>query len=231
MKRFDCVQGSAEWLSLRSCIPTASEFDNIISPTFEIRKGQTPATYLSQKLAEIWLGGPLLSFGAWATDQGTILQDEAIPWFEFEYGCKVDRVGFITNDAGTVGCSPDGLLDAETGLEIKCLQPVHHVSVLLNGELPKDFSAQVHGSMYVTGFPKWKLCCYRRRFPPLIITVHRDEEIISKIDEAVVLFLDKLKRSMDYLIELNGGEPPRKPEQSPGKVKFSWESDPDDVPH
>jgi len=226
MKRIDCAQNSVEWLEARAGIPTASEFDALITPKWEIRKGQGPATYLSKKLAERWLGGPLAGFGSFAADQGQILQEECIPWYEFEFNTKVDRVGFITTDDGSAGCSPDGLLEGDMGLEVKCLQPPHHCECLLDGELPSDFAAQVHGSMWVTGFKQWKFVAYRRRFPPLILTVQRDEEIISKIETAVVLFTDRLNRAYERLVELNGGVAPvRPPKPAPGEdpIKFTWE--------
>ena len=59
MKIIPVQQNSLEWLVARSGLPTASEFDNLISPKFEPRKGQMPESYLAQKLAERWIGGPL----------------------------------------------------------------------------------------------------------------------------------------------------------------------------
>ena len=52
MKIHDVAQKSADWMILRSGIPTASEFDELVTPEFEIRKGQKPASYLACKLAE-----------------------------------------------------------------------------------------------------------------------------------------------------------------------------------
>ena len=48
MKIIDCEQGSVEWMQARAAIPTASEFDALISPLGEIRKGKMPATYLAK---------------------------------------------------------------------------------------------------------------------------------------------------------------------------------------
>lgn len=204
MKIHKVEQGSPEWLTLRAGKATASEFDNLVSPTWEIRKGETPAKYVATKAAEIWVGGPLLGLSTWATNQGKILEAEALPWLQMELNRTIERVGFVTGDSDRVGCSPDGLLP-DCGIEIKCLQPVHHVSCLLKGELPREFSAQVHGGMYVTGLDRWKLCLYSRQFPSLIFDVARDEKIISVIDEAVTLFLDRLDRAVERLKELNGG--------------------------
>ncbi|MDD5350023.1 MAG: YqaJ viral recombinase family protein [Chthoniobacteraceae bacterium] len=202
-------QNSLEWMCARAGIPTASAFDQIVDTKFALRTGQMPASYMASLVAEKWQGGPLPGFGSWDTEQGQLLQKEAICAYEFDYSQSVDQVGFITTDGGLVGCSPDGLLPDEcSGLEIKCLQATHHVRCLLDGELPKDFAAQVHGSMWVTGLPQWKLFLYRRHFPPLLLTIQRDEEIIEKLSEALAQFLARFQSAMKRMEEINGGPSP-----------------------
>jgi len=103
MKIVECQQQSVEWIEARCGIPTASEFDCLISPDGKPREGETPKTFLCRKLAEAW-NGPLPGFGSFATEQGQILEGEAIPWAEFEFGWKIERVGLVTTDDGRIGC-------------------------------------------------------------------------------------------------------------------------------
>lgn len=210
MKIHDVQQGSVDWAILRSGIPTASEFDALVTPKFEVRKGEMPKSYLAKKIAEWWQGGPLVSFNSFDMEQGQILEKEAIPWYELEYNETITRVGFISTDDGRVGCSPDGLL-ADGGIEIKCPACDTHVKYLLNGELPPEYAAQVHGSMYVTGAPWWKFLSYRRHFPKLLLTIPRDEEIQSRIAEALDGFLEKFEAAQATLTRLNGGPRRRQP--------------------
>jgi hypothetical protein len=192
MKVFNCPQGSGEWKSLRLGIPTASEFDSIMTPEFKLRTGQTPETYLYKKLCEKLLGfSP--DIDAFAIEQGVILEKEARPYYEFTFNTPVQLVGFCTTDDGRVGCSPDGLIGEDGGIEIKCPQPHTHLRYLLEGGLPKDYMAQVHGSMYVTGRPYWMFMSYSRQFQPLLIRVERDERIQSMIHQALEAFLDKFE--------------------------------------
>lgn len=209
MKISPHAQGSVDWSIARAGIPTASEFDNLISPTWKIRTGEMPQTYLAAKLAEAWLGGPLVGFNTFDVEMGNILEEEARPRLSLELEREVDTVGLITTDDGKIGCSPDGLI-GEEGVEIKCPAPTAHVKYLLAGQVPPQYLAQVHGGMYVTGFKSWKFFCYRRNFPNLLITVERDEEIISKIDEAVQAFLKSFHDGLAKLEEINGGPPRRK---------------------
>ncbi len=222
-------QKSGEWMIARSGIPTASEFDSLVTPLFEIRKGDMPTSYLAKKLAERWLGGPLAGFGTFDMDQGNILEEEAIPFYSLEFGEQIEQVGFITTDNGQIGASPDGLFADRTGIEIKCPEAHTHCKWLLNGEIPKEHAAQVHGSMFVAEAESWKFFSYRRHFPPFVVTVERDEEIQEKIAEALEAFVAKLDRAFQRLTELNGG-PPRRILQKSEPITEA-EPEPQDVPH
>lgn len=200
-------QGSVEWLLKRAGLPTASEFDQLVTPDFKIRTGETPRTYLAKKVSERWQGGPLVEFNTFDMEQGNILENEAKPWYALEYNQEIQSVGLITTDDGRIGCSPDGLIGADSGIEIKCPQVYTHVRYLLNGGLPKEYAAQVHGSMFVTGRSEWKFVSYRRRFPALVLTVERDEKIQSVIRDALEVFLSSLDLAWKHLCALNGGPP------------------------
>jgi hypothetical protein len=205
------AQQSVEWMIARAGIPTASEFDNLLTPEMKPRTGQMVETYLNKKLAEAWLGGPIATLNSFDIEQGRIVEEEALPWFSFAHDKEVRRVGLVTTDDGRVGCSPDGMFDDGTGLECKCPAIHTHIGYLRNGTLPKDYAPQVHGSMYVTGAPHWMFLSYRRKLPPLLLTIERDEEIQEQIAEALDTFLMRFDREMARLIDINGG-PPKRPQ-------------------
>lgn len=218
MKIHPAQQNSLSWLMARAGIPTASEWDALISPEWKIRTGEMPKTYLARKVAEAWSGGPLPGFNVIDMDFGKILEEEAIPWFEFSTGIQIQRVGLCTTDDGKLGCSPDGLIGEDSGIEIKCPEAQTHVKYVLNGILPKDYAVQVHGAMLVTGRPTWRFLSYRRLFPPLVLTIQRDEEIQKTLREALGAFLAEFERAMKRLEELNGGPPWRPAPPEPEKT-------------
>lgn len=209
MKIHPAAQGSQEWIEARCGIPTASEFDNLLTPMFKPRTGEMPRSYLAKKLAEKW-GGPAPSFSSFSMEMGNILEEHAVPFYEFTTNSPVTRVGLCLTDDGLVGCSPDGLLGDDGGIEIKCPEAATHVKYLLDGKLPSDYMLQVHGAMFVTGRNWWKFMSFRRNFPPLIIRVERDEEIIEQIGEAVGEFLQCFDAGWKRLLEENNGNPPPK---------------------
>ena len=134
-------QGSVEWMIARAGLVTASEADALISPLWKIRTGEGVETYLNKKLAERWTGGPLASANTFDMDQGKALEEHARPAYELITGETVEQVALITDDAGTYGCSPDGLLGDAGGLEIKCPKLETHIGYLRAQELPKDYAA------------------------------------------------------------------------------------------
>ena len=203
----DIEQQSLEWQMIRAGKVTSSEMDRLVSAKkFEVKKGEGPATYLYEKLAEAWTGAPLPSKSVFAMDQGTILEEYARPAFTLETGMDVETVGFIATDDDRAGCSPDGLLlGASCGLEIKCPEIQTHMKYLCEGKLPDDYILQVQGSLWVTKFPRWFFMSYRRRLPPLILEIEPDDVIQEAISEAVSGFYERFDFAMAKLVELNGG--------------------------
>lgn len=193
MKTLPVKQGSEEWKAARLGVVTASEIDALITPLWKVRTGEGPETYRCMKLCEKLLGYSPEDAGTFAMDQGSLVETLARPWYSFQYNVEVQTVGFCVSDDGKIGCSPDGLIGDDCGLEIKCPQPPRHLKYLMAGEIPPEYRAQVHFSMYVTGRPKWKFLSYSRQFPALVVNVERD----PKIDAAIKCALDVFFESFD----------------------------------
>lgn len=212
----DIMQGSLEWGMLRAGKVTASEMDALVSPLGKVRTGDGPRSYLMKKIAEAWTGGPLpASQGIWELEQGQILEDYAKPAFALETGLEVRNVGFITGDDERIGCSPDGLIGSDSGLEIKCPHIDTHIRYLLDGVLPANYVLQVQGSLYVTGFKKWTFCSYRRRLPLFILDIEPEDKIQAAIHSALEIFMEQFDAAMKRLTKINGGPPRRKTDAIP----------------
>lgn len=205
MKIVKCKQGDSDWIQARLGIPTASEFDALVTPKWEQRTGQGPLTYLYNKIAERLLGfSPDAS--SFHMEQGSILENEAIPWFAFTHDMNVERVGFCTTDDGRIGCSPDGLIGEDGGLEVKCPSPAMHLKYLMEGGVPAQYLAQVHGSMLVTGRRWWKFVSYSRQFPALVVHVDRDAEIQTTLKYALDTFLKRFDAKLGQIKAMRAAE-------------------------
>lgn len=205
--RNEFAQGSSAWLAARAGIVTASEINSLVTPKFKPREGAGVQTYLAQKVAEKWMGGPLMGFSSFETEQGEIVEDEARAWLALTLEADIEEVGLILSDDDRSGCSPDGIINRTIGLELKCPQPTNHVKWLLAGGVPEEHLAQMHFGMFVTGFQEWQFLSYRRHFPPLHVTVRRDEQIQKVLRDALELFLTAFDAAYDRLAATEGRTP------------------------
>jgi hypothetical protein len=205
MKIHNCEQGSAEWHALRCGIPTASEFGKLITPLGKPRKGEGRESYILEKLADKLMGYSKDSLNAFAVDQGQIVEKIARPWYECLYDVKVQQVGFCTTNDSRIGCSPDGLIGEDGGIEIKSPQPPAHLEYLLAGVVPPDYVAQVQGSLFVTGRKWWKFVSFSRHFPALVLHVEPIPAFQDALREALAQFTADFDDKLARIQELTKG--------------------------
>lgn len=195
---YDLEQKTDEWLRMHLGRPTASGFDNLMTSSFEPRKGQMPKTYLMEKLAEKVQSLPPPGFSSFHTEQGAMLENDAFMAFSIaSEKTLLKNCGFVIGADGRCGCSPDGLIGEHSGLEIKCPTPKVHMGYLLDGVLPDDYAPQVHGSIYVTGRSEWNFFSYCRRMKPFHLVVKRDEAIMAKIAACLAKFYADFDAKME----------------------------------
>lgn len=185
MRIIDCEQHSPEWFAARLGIPTASEFGSIITA----KRGEYAAaaeTYIDRLIDECIRPDADRSWGSNRhTERGNEREPEARDLYAFDRDLVPQQVGFILNDAGTLGCSPDSLIELDGGLEIKCPDGPTHVRWLRAGGLPDDHKAQVHGSLIVTGRQWWDFLSYCPPYPQILVRVTPDaytEKLRSHLD-------------------------------------------------
>ena len=187
----DLEQGSEEWHLARLGIPTASNFAKIITSTGKLSTSATG--YMHKLIAEYLMEKPIdIEKTEWM-ERGNELEADARGAYEFITDTTVDEVGLIyKDDKRLVSASPDGLINSDGGLEIKCPSPAVHVEYLLANKCPSKYLPQVMGCMYVTGRIWWDFMSYHPDLDPLIVRVNRDEELITKMDEAINKFIVKM---------------------------------------
>lgn len=183
MKIIDCIQGSAEWKQARIGLVTASNMSKIITPK-TMKPSASMEKYAYEILAEEILGRPLEDASSGFMERGHDLEVEARDWYGWEKDVDVTRVGLIVRDDGLVGCSPDGLIGADGGMEIKVPSAGVHVSYLLSDPGPEYF-AQIQATLWITERKWWDFVSYCPGFPGVIVRFARNEEFITKMDACV----------------------------------------------
>jgi YqaJ-like viral recombinase domain len=112
--------------------------------------------------------------------------------YELETGLLVTESVFINHPTfDFVGCSPDGLIDLDGGLEMKSPKDSRiHLDRFVNGMNESEFMPQVQGCMWVTGRKWWDWVSYDPRMPEHLrlfkVRWERNEEYIKKLEEAVL---------------------------------------------
>lgn len=187
-----CEQGTPEWMLARAGIPSASEFDKIMTPTG--KKSTQFYPYMYGLIAEWLLGRPKLNESFGRMEYGKETEQEARDNYEFITGNSVEQVGFVYKDEQRmVGCSPDGLCtDMRRGVEIKCPDDHVHMAYFISGSCPSKYLPQVQGSMYVTGYKEWDFMSYHPELPPLIVTVKRDVDYIKNLNKYMTQFISEM---------------------------------------
>lgn len=120
-------QGSEQWHALRLGKMTASNAYAISVA------GKGLETYCRLLAAEIYTGSRAEGFKNRNMEIGNEEEDYARQCYEFQTGYKVDMVGFAEYDE-YVGCSPDGLVESNGGLEIKRKTFEKHNNLILGAE-------------------------------------------------------------------------------------------------
>lgn len=207
MKAVKCDTGSLDWAYLHIGVISAGEADNLLTPKLKAKEGKAVHSYLCRKAAEVYREKPLCDLSpkgasSWQIDQGILLEEDAIPYLAFTHDWEIKRGLFCTTDDGLAGCTPDGLVGDDFGIEIKCPEPQKHVAYLLAGDVPDEYAPQVAFSLYVTGMKEWKFVSFRKNFPTLIVSVRRDEALMSLIAGVVSDFHAQLQTAVAKLRSL-----------------------------
>ena len=103
-----------QWVKARTGCVTASEFGDFVDLSGKLRTGEMPKTFMAEKIFERWTGRKKpTNFFTVDVNNGVLVEEKAAAFAALEYGLEIQHVGFVSNDAGTVGASPDGLIGWE----------------------------------------------------------------------------------------------------------------------
>ncbi len=186
MKIVDCKQGSPEWLAARLGIPTASNFDRIVTAkTFKASAQQ--AGYAAQLMAEWFLRTPLDDTGTAFMERGTEMEPEAAKWYAWQHDADPREVGFCLTDDETAGASPDRLIGDEGLLEIKCPGAVKAMAYYLAGGTD-EYAMQIQGQLWVTRRKWCDLLLYNPTIPCVVRRYTPDPAIQAALDSEMPKF-------------------------------------------
>jgi hypothetical protein len=193
----DVPQYSAEYDRLKLGIPTSSHFHKIITP--QGRPSKQWREYACVLIAERILQQKIEFYNSPAMERGLIVEADAADWYEFDQDVTVQRVGFITDDNHTVGCSPDRLVRDEGLLEIKAPLPHTQVEYWISGEVHERFRPQLQGQLYISQRSWVDILCWHDVLPKVVVRVEPDKGFLEALSRELQIFNYFIERVMEKI--------------------------------
>ena len=199
-------QRTEDWYAARCGKATASRFKDVLA---KLKNGNPAADrqrYLTELVVERLTGQPVPAYENAAMRWGTEQEAAARAAYEQRTGVAVEEIGFVAHDTLQAGCSPDGLVDWDGLIEIKCpFNTGVHVETLLNG-MPAEHAAQVQGQMWITGRQWCDFVSYDPRMP-VELQLHvqripRDPAFLTDLERQVTSFLAEVAQQVEALRRL-----------------------------
>src|SRR6202049_3417623 len=194
-------QYSEEHDHLKLGIPTSSNFHKIITP--QGKPSRQWREYACVLIDERILQQEIEFYNSAAMERGLIVEAEAADWYEFDHDVVVQKVGFITDDNHTVGCSPDRLVGDDGLLEIKAPLPHTQVEYWISGEISERFRPQLQGQLYVSQRSWVDIVCWHDVLPKVVMRVEPDETFIKALDRELGVFTFFIERVMEKIRATN----------------------------
>lgn len=193
------AQGSPEWQAARLGKATGSRFAEVLAGG----RGLTRKAYATQLALEIITGRPGDSFTSQAMALGTEREPLARALYEALTGNFVTEVGFCEHERLSCGVSPDGLVDDDGGVEIKCPRERTHAEYLSLPAEPASYTAQIQGCMWVTERQWWDFVSFNPSFPAnarlIVRRIERDQAYIDRLAEAVESFTGEVQSMVELI--------------------------------
>lgn len=192
-------QRTDEWHEARLGRITASKIYDVISKTAKGAYTSKRDDYAYQLAAERMTGLPTRFYTNDAMLWGTSVEPEALEFYAEYYGYKVTQAPFIIHQhMEFCGASPDGVVNDEWLVEIKCTQTNTFLRIKHDKVPPPQYVAQCQMQMAVTGAPKVDLFFYDPRIiDPTkqfnLFEIMRDDDYIANLEIELVLFNDLIR--------------------------------------
>jgi len=149
-------------------------------------------------VAERLTGQPQNGYSNAAMQWGIDNEDDAIAAYEFHTGNTVERVGFVDHPSiDMAGASPDGRVNDDGLVEIKCPNTATHIAFLRTGKIPGNYQKQMLWQMACDGRDWCDFTSYDPRMPAhlqlKVVRFEQDDEALAELTECVITALDEVE--------------------------------------
>ena len=199
-------QRSDAWFEARIGKVTASRVADVIAKT-KTGYSATRDNYMAQLVCERLTGQKGESFTNAAMQWGTETEPLARAAYESLQDVLVEEVGFVSHHTiDMAGASPDGFVNDDGLIEIKCPNTATHIDTLLTQTVPGKYNTQMQFQMACTGRSWCDFVSFDNRLPAelqlFVKRVPRDNMYIRLMEEEIVKFLNELDIKIAQLMEI-----------------------------
>lgn len=199
-------QRTEDWFAVRLGKVTASKIADVVAKT-KTGYSASRANYMAQLVIERLTGVKEASFTNDAMQWGIDKEPEARAAYEAKVGELVEEVGFIHHPTILMsGASPDGLVNDDGMVEIKCPNTATMLDYILDKTVPQKYLYQMQWQMACANKGWCDFVAYDPRLPEnlrlLVIRVKRDNEMIAMLETEVKKFLTELDEKVNALKEV-----------------------------
>jgi len=201
MKIYNFEQHTAEWDNIRKGKITASVFKSFITPkTLAPINSIIGKKALSKIIASTFCINNSEDFQSYDMAKGTECEPRARQLYQQRNAIEVEEIGFIEDETGFAGFSPDGLVGEDGMIEIKTqCQKVHFYCKIFGfDEWLKEYKTQILLSMLVNPKIKWCDCIsYNEDFDDdnkmFVHRYKRNDEELEKARIVLDYWINELK--------------------------------------
>ena len=196
-------QRTAEWFAQRLGKVTASKVADVIART-KTGYSASRENYLAQLVVERFTGQPTESYTNAAMQWGTDQEPFARAAYENATGVLVEECGLVLHpEISDSGASPDGLVNDDGLIEIKCPSTATMIETLLDDKIPGKYITQMQWQMACTGRQYCDFVCFDPRMPEglqlYIKRIERDDAYIADLASEIRKFLAEVEAKVDAL--------------------------------
>jgi putative phage-type endonuclease len=196
-------QGSEEWFKARLGKVTASGVADVLAKT-KTGVSASRGNYLIKLAIQRTTGVIEESFTNDAMQWGKDNEAQARVAYEIASNCFVDQIAFVEHPTiKWFGASPDGLVDDDGLVEIKCPNSATHWEYFKAKAPPRKYYIQMQAQMACTNRKWCDFVSFDPRMPErsklLIVRVPRDVEFIAEMENEVQLFLDEVQAEVNLM--------------------------------
>jgi putative phage-type endonuclease len=200
----DLFQGSPEWHQARCGSLGASGLADAMAKTASGAPTAGRKNTIAQLVAERMTGRKSRGFSSKAMEWGTETEAQARAMYAFVTNNAIREVGLVRHPS-IVGshASPDGFVNDDGLVEIKCPNTATHIQTLLAGSISTAYLIQMQWQLACTG-RQW--CDFVSFDPDMpdeksiwIRRVRRDEATIQRVESDVRLLLREVEATIQQL--------------------------------